>query len=147
MVGMILQMQNNPVEAIKAYERALKIDPSAPVPANNVAFLYAETDGNLDQALSLAKAAAERLPDEPAITDTIGWVYYKKQLPVLAVAAFEQAVQKAPRNPEFQYHLGLAYVQAGDTQKARRALEEALRLSPTFDGAAGARQALASLKG
>jgi tetratricopeptide (TPR) repeat protein len=147
MVGMILQMHDNPAEAIKAYERALKIDPSAPVAANNLAFLYADTGGNLDQALALAKAAADRLPDEPAVTDTLGWVYYKKQLPALAVSAFEQAVQKAPRNPEFQYHLGLAYAQSGDTQKARRALEEALRLSPTFDGAAGARQALSSLKG
>ncbi|HYT74865.1 MAG TPA: tetratricopeptide repeat protein [Vicinamibacterales bacterium] len=145
MVGMILQMQNNPDEAIKAYQRALKFDPSAPVAANNVAYLYAERGGNLEQALALAKAASDRLPDEPAVTDTVGWVYYKKKLPALAVPLLEKCVTAAPRNPLFQYHLGLAYVGTGDKQKGRRALEESLRLNPTFEGAADARQVLASL--
>jgi len=146
-IGMILTIQNKPDEAIKAYQQALLLDPSAPVAANNTAYLYAERGENLDQALALARAAASRLPDEPTVSDTVGWVYYKKQQPTLAVPEFEKSVAKAPNNPVFQYHLGLAYAGAGQTDKARRALEEALRLNPSFDGAADARQALASLKG
>ena len=102
-------MQNNPGEAIKeVYERALKIDPSAPVAANNLAFLYADTDGNLDQALALAKAAAGRLPDEPAVTDTIGWVDQTRSSSRRSPCRpSSRRCKKAPRNPEFQYHLGL----------------------------------------
>jgi Flp pilus assembly protein TadD len=74
-------------------------------------------------------------------------VYYKKQLPVLAVPQFEKCAQQDPTNPMYRMHLGLAYAQAGDTAKARQALEEALRLNPSFEGAAQARQTLASLKG
>jgi tetratricopeptide (TPR) repeat protein len=146
-IGMILTIQNKPDEAIKAYQQALLLDPSAPVAANNTAYLYAQRGENLDQALALARAAASRLPDEPTVSDTVGWVYYKKQQPTLAVAEFEKSVAKTPNNPVFQYHLGLAYAGAGQTDKARRALEEALRLNPSFDGAADARQTLASLKG
>jgi putative PEP-CTERM system TPR-repeat lipoprotein len=145
-IGLILTIQNKPDEAIKAYQQALSLDPSAPVAANNTAYLYAERGENLDQALALARAAASRAPDEPQITDTVGWVYYKKQQPALAVPQFEKSVAKAPDNPVFQYHLGLGYAGAGEPDKARRALEEALRLNPSFDGAAQARQTLASLK-
>jgi Tfp pilus assembly protein PilF len=146
-IGMIYSLQNNQDEAIKAYQRALAIDPSAPVAANNVAYIYAERGENLEQALQLAKAAADRLPNEPTVTDTLGWVYYKKKVPSLAVSAFEKNVSLQPKNALFQYHLGLAYVAAGNTAKGRQALEEALRLSPSFDGAADARKVLSSLKG
>ena len=147
MVGLILQMQNNPDEALKAYDRALKVDPSTPVAANNAAYIYAERGENLDQALALAKAAADRLPSEAAVSDTVGWVYYKKEQPELALPYFEKCVQSAPGNPLFQYHLGLSYARSGDTPKARQALQESLRLNPSFEGAADARQVLASLKG
>jgi len=146
-IGMLLQLQKQDDEALKAYQRALDLDPSSPVAANNVAYMLADRNQNLDQALQLAKAAASRLPDEPSVADTVGWVYYKKQLPMLAIPQFEKSVQRAPANPLFQYHLGLAYAGVGETQKARKALEESLRLNPSFDGAAEARQALASLKG
>ena len=146
-VGMLLHSQSKLDDAAKAYEKALQIDPSAPVAANNLANIYADRDQNLDEALKLAKTAADRLPEEPAIADTVGWIYYKKQLPTLAVPEFERSVQKEPSNPVFHYHLGLAYARSGDAQKARRSLEEALRLSSSFDGAADARQVLASLKG
>jgi Flp pilus assembly protein TadD len=145
-IGMIYEMQHNGAEATKSYQRALELDPSAPVAANNLAFLYAQKGENLDQALALAKAAETRLPDEPAVKDTVGWVYYKKELPLLAVPELEKSVQQAPNNPEFQYHLGMAYARTGDSQRARRALEQALQLNSNFDGANDARQALTSLK-
>ena len=56
-------------------------------------------------------------------------------------------MQKSPNNPLFHYHLGLAYALAGDTAKARAALEQSLRINPSFEGAADAKQKLASLKG
>ncbi len=146
-LGMILQMQKKPDEAIKAYGEALRLDPSAPVAANNTAYLYAQRGENLDQALALARAAATRLPDEPMITDTVGWVYYKKQQPALAVLELEKTVAKAPDNALFKYHLGLAYASAGQQDKARHALEDALRLNPSFEGADEARAKLASMKG
>src|SRR4029453_10479330 len=84
-VGMLLDMQNKTSEARAKYERALEIDPRAAVAANNLAWIYAETGGNLDTALQLAQTAKSQLPDVPEVNDTLGWIYHKKGLCSLAV--------------------------------------------------------------
>jgi Flp pilus assembly protein TadD len=87
------------------------------------------------------------MPDRHEVNDTLGWIYYKKNLPTLAIPPLESSVEKAPENPLYRFHLGLAYAKAGRSDDARRALELALKLKPDFDGADEARSTLASLKG
>jgi tetratricopeptide (TPR) repeat protein len=147
LVGMILQMQNRLAEAQVSYEKALSIDPKAAVAANNLAWIYAEGGGNLDVALGLAQTAKSQLPDSPEVSDTLGWVLYKKGLPKLAVRILRESVNKSPRNAVYRYHLGLAYAISGAGDDARTALEQALALDPKFDGSADARRVLAGLKG
>jgi Flp pilus assembly protein TadD len=147
LAGIILTMQKSEPDARKRYEQALAIDPEAPVAANNLAWMLAETGGNLDVALQLAQTAARRLPDHPAVQDTVGWIYYKKGMASLAVPQFKKSVEKEPGNPVYHYHLGLAHAKAGDSPSARVALQQALALKPTFGGAEEARQLLASLRG
>ena len=146
MAAMIVHTQNKLDEARKRYEKILEIDSRAPVAANNLAWIYADSGENLDYALQLARSAAERIPNQPEVIDTVGWVYYKKQLGALAVPQFERCVQLDPKNPVYYFHLGLAYVQTGDTQRARQSLEQALKINPDFPGAAQARSSLAGLK-
>jgi tetratricopeptide (TPR) repeat protein len=43
----------------------------------------------------------------------------------MTVPLFEQAVRKQPENAEFQYHLGVSAVKAGELTKGRKALEQA----------------------
>jgi putative PEP-CTERM system TPR-repeat lipoprotein len=145
--GVILEVQNKPLEARKRYEMALAIDPEAPVAANNLAWMYAESGGNLDVALQLALSASRRMPDHPAIQDTLGWIYYKRGLPALAVEPFRKSIDRDPNNPVYRFHLGLAYAKLGDSPNARQALQQALTLGNNFDGAAEARKVLASLEG
>ena len=145
--GVILEAQNKPQEARKHYEQALALDPDMPVAANNLAWMFAETGENLDLALQLAQAATRRLPNNPAIQDTLGWIYYKKGLAALAIAPFQKSIELDPKNPIFHFHLGLAHLKNGDSPKARIALRDALALAPDFAGAAEAKQVLASLKG
>ena len=145
--GVILEAQNKPQEARKHYEQALALDPDMPVAANNLAWMFAETGENLDMALQLAQAATRRLPNNAAIQDTLGWIYYKKGLAALAIAPFQKSIELDPKNPIFHFHLGLAHLKNGDSPKARIALRDALALAPDFAGAAEAKQVLASLKG
>ena len=134
LAGVILEAQKKPDEARKRYQQALAIDPEMPVAANNLAWMYVESGDNMDVALQLAQTATRRLPDNPAMQDTLGWIYYKKGLAALAVPPFERSVKLDPRNPVFHYHLGLAYLKAGDSTRARVALQEALTLAPNFTG-------------
>ena len=144
MLAMILEAQKNVPEAKKKYEEVLAIDTRAAVAANNLAYLYANTGENLDRALNLAQTAVEQMPDNPAVQDTLGWVYYKKQLPDLAIRAFGQSIAKDPSNAVYHYHLGLAYVRQGNISGARESLGAALKLKPDY---ADARKALQSVVG
>jgi len=79
------------------------------------------------------------------VDDTLGWIYYRKDLVPLAITALQRSVDRDPKNPIAQYHLGLAYIKGGDKIRARKALEAALRLKPDFDGAADAARLLPTL--
>ena len=80
-LGMIYESEKNFDKAQESYEKALKINPNFPPAANNLAYLYAERGGNIDVALNLAQKAKEQVPDDPNISDTLGWIYYKKNVP------------------------------------------------------------------
>jgi tetratricopeptide (TPR) repeat protein len=146
-LGMLYEMQNNIPEAKSHYQRALEIEPRAAVAANNLAWIYAEADENLDLALELAQTAKAELPNSPEVNDTLGWVYYKRGLGTLAVTFLEEASRQGPPSAGTHYRLGLAYVKNGDTVKGRASLEQALKLNPTFEHADDARRALAEIKG
>ncbi len=143
MLGIVMQLENKMDAAKAAYEKAVSIDSSAAVAANNLAFMLVEQSGNLDQALQLAQAAKVRMPDDPDVNDTLGWVYCKRNLPSLAIAPLKAAVAKNPKHYLYQYHLGVAYAGLNDKVNSQRALGEALRLNPNFDGAAHAKELLA----
>jgi tetratricopeptide (TPR) repeat protein len=147
MIGMIRQSQGDRAAAQQKFERVLQLDAEAPVAANNLAWMYAESGGNLDVALQLAQTAKRKLPETPEVNDTVGYIYYKKDLPALAIPPLQASVQKDPNNPLFHYHLGLAYMKAGNGAQARESLSRALALKPDFSGASDARTVLASLKG
>ncbi len=142
MAAMIVHSQNKTGDAKKRYETIINADPTAAVAANNLAWIYAEEGEKLDEALRLAQSAATKLPENPEVSDTIGWIYYKKELPALAVPAFERSVEKAPDNASYHYHLALALSRSGDNARARAAVQEALKLKPDY---AEARKLLSSL--
>jgi tetratricopeptide (TPR) repeat protein len=146
MVAVLLQLQHRTDEAIRQYEQILQIDKRSGVAANNLAYLYADRGTNLDMALQLAQTAKQELPDVTGVTDTLGWVYYKKKLSAQAIAAFEEITRAEPQNAIYYYHLGLAHTQAGDAVRARRALEETLKLQPNSAEAGDARKVLATLQ-
>ena len=79
---MLLEAQGKREEAMKSYEATVNGTENAPFAANNLAFIYAEQGINLDVALRLATSAKQGLPDDPSVDDTLGWVYYKKDMPV-----------------------------------------------------------------
>jgi tetratricopeptide (TPR) repeat protein len=146
-VGMILAMQGKRDEARKSFQQAIAINPdAASVAANNLAWDYAENGGNLDEALQLAQRAKTQMPQNSSVTDTLGWIYYKKGLTSLAVSTLQEAAVQDATNPAIRYRLGLAYIADGKVPEAQRALNEALRLNPQFSFAENAKRLLASLR-
>jgi tetratricopeptide (TPR) repeat protein len=129
----------------KHYRAALDINPEFVPAANNLAFILIDQDRNFDEALGLARMAKEKLPNNPYIMDTLGWVYYKKGLYDLAIGEFSDSLAKIPDNAAVIYHLGMAYYKKGEKDKAREQLEKALNLQPDFPGSEDAKRVLAEL--
>ncbi len=157
LIGMLEDARKNYDAAADNYRKALEKDQNAVIAANNLAWLYAETGkGNLDEALRLAQGVVQKNPNIAGFVDTLGWVYYKKNLNDLAVDQIQKAVAldeaaaravKGSPSPTYQYHLGMALKGKGDREGSRRALEASLRLGETkpFPYEGQAREALASL--
>lgn len=157
LIGMLDDSRRNYDAAAESYRAALSKDPNAVIAANNLAWLYAVNGkGNLDEAVRLAQSVVQKNPNIPGFVDTLGWVYYKKGLFGAAVEQLKKAVELDERNakmsngipaPNYQYHLGMALKARGEKDAARRALEQALRLSEKapFAEAEDARNALTTL--
>lgn len=145
MLGMLLEAQRRLPEAEKQYQVTLAADPHAAVAANNLAWLYAASNRNLDQAVELARTALQQLPEDPHVNDTLGWAFYRKNMAAQAIPYLESSIQKDQSNPSIFYHLGMAYAQAGQFDKAKKSLERALAFKSDFDGAEEARKTLSQI--
>jgi tetratricopeptide (TPR) repeat protein len=93
----------------------------------------AEHGGDLDQALSMAIKAKQLLPNLAEVSDTLGWIYLKKQMSAQAIDVFRGLVQKDPQAAVYRYHLGMALHQKGDTPHAAQELQAALKYHPSTD--------------
>src|SRR5687768_12463696 len=89
----------------KQLEPAIAAFDTVAVAANNLAWIYAQSDDRLDTALELAETAKRGLPDNAEVSATLGYVYYRKGMVDLALPAFQQSLAKDPSNPTYHYHL------------------------------------------
>jgi tetratricopeptide (TPR) repeat protein len=118
-------------EAKAKCQRVLELRPDNPFVLNNIAFLLAETNGNLDEALRLSQRALQKAPAQPVLRDTLGWIYLKKGMKDSAIRTFSLLVQQNPHNPTFHYHFAEALFENGDIQLAKIELEKALQEGPS----------------
>ena len=142
LLGTIYEGQKQLDLAEKHYREALAINPDFAPAANNLAYLLSSQNRNIDEALALAKKAKEKLPDDPNVADTLGYLYLRKGLYDMAIGEFSDSLKKLPDNPTIHYHLGLALHQKGNMEGARTELEKALSLNDKFEGADEARKLL-----
>jgi Tfp pilus assembly protein PilF len=139
------EAEGNLVEARRQYEKALELDPKSGAAANNLAWLLAQHDDTLADALGYATAAQRLLPRQPEVLDTLGWVYYRQGAGALAISWFERAVEAAPDEPTYRFHLALAHQKAGRADTARTFVKQALESKRAFAGRQEAERLLADL--
>ncbi len=132
-LGLVLDGASRKAEAKQFYEATLKVDPDNAIVLNNLAYLLAETGGDLNDALTKVQRAKQIKPDVYEISDTLGWVYLKKGLADNAIDVFKELVGKVPHESTYRFHLGMAYSQKGDRTKAIEQLKEALKFHPLPD--------------
>jgi tetratricopeptide (TPR) repeat protein len=133
MLGQVYIATGNSDEAMKAYKKVLELNPNVPVAQNNLAWIYADSGQNLDEAIRLAEAAKKAAPKNIQILDTLGWAYYKKGEYQKALENIIAAVDAGAKEADVFYHLGLAYEAVGNKLKADEAYRKVRELNPNFD--------------
>ncbi len=118
-------------QARAIYQAVAKAHPENAPALNNVAFFLADSGGDLDQALRLAKNALAASPGQPSFSDTIGYIYLKKGMLDSAIQSFSTLAHRYPTSASFRYHLGLALFQKGERSVARKELQAALANHPS----------------
>jgi tetratricopeptide (TPR) repeat protein len=131
--------------AKKTYELAIKADRNNAYALNNLAYLISESNGDLNEALTYAQTAKQKLPNFTEITDTLGWIYLKKNLTDSAIDNFKVLVVQAPQNPVYHYHYAMALNQKGDRDSARKECQAALANKPDKNQENDIRQLMSKL--
>ena len=115
------------------YRKILEIDPDNAVAANNLAWLMSHDEtGDLGEAMRLALLAKDELPNDPNITNTLGWIHYKRKSFDLALSQFQLAVNSRPDEPSFRYYLALALRAKGKMTEAKEELAKCLEADVDF---------------
>jgi tetratricopeptide (TPR) repeat protein len=134
-------------DAIATYDEILKSDPGNILVANNVASLLTDRKGDkasLERARQLA--APFESSGQPALLDTLGWVYYKQNDIDSALPLLKKAVDAAPKSGVLRYHLGMAYYKKGDKAAAKDELTRAFATGEKFAGEDEGRAILKTLQ-
>ena len=113
-------------EAIKYYEMLLKQKNDFLPAMNNLAYLYGEGGRDLDRALELALAVSRKLPDNPDVADTLGWIYVLQKEYSKAEPYLEKAIDKKPENSAVIYHMGVLRYLQNNQQEAKVLLQDAV---------------------
>ena len=107
------------------------MNPNEPDVQNYLGYSWIERGENLNQAMELVKRAVEARPESGAITDSLGWGYYKLGNFKLAVELLERAAQLEASDPDLNNHLGDAYWRTGRKIEAQFQWNRVLSLSPS----------------
>lgn len=138
-------MRGDQSAAIQHFRQVLATDPNDAQAANNLAYLTTEYLNDHDTALKLAQKAVELSPSTPEFCDTLGWVLYRKGVYNSAIQYLEKA-SSSPANVVWKYHLGMAYVKAGEVQRGRTVLNAALKVNANVPEAKDAKELLDQTK-
>jgi tetratricopeptide (TPR) repeat protein len=123
----LYNLQGRYRESVDLYRRCLKQDGRDPVAANNLAWMLAVTGRDLEEALALIQRAIDRAGPRPDLLDTRAAVYLARGEAALAVKDLEAVVADRPSGPAC-FHLAQAQYAGKNTDAARDALRQALRL-------------------
>ena len=118
-----------------AYERAYAIAPEEPTVLNQVGYSEIVHRENVERASAMIAKANRLRPDDPAITDSLGWVLYLQGKRDQAIPLLEKAAAGDPAEAEINEHLGDAYWSTGRIYEARYAWRAALLTAEDKDKA------------
>ncbi|MBW2165448.1 MAG: tetratricopeptide repeat protein [Deltaproteobacteria bacterium] len=125
-LGVVYDKWDKKDAAIESMKTVISLEPHNANALNYVGYIYAELGINLDEAERLIKEALKHMPDDGYITDSLGWIYYKKGRYKDALKLLKKAIDLAPDDPTILEHLGDVYLKMTNKKKALMFYERSL---------------------
>ncbi|MBL7077979.1 MAG: tetratricopeptide repeat protein [Kiritimatiellae bacterium] len=118
------------LEAEEAFQTCLELYPDTDQALNYLAYLWAESDQNIDHAMEYVTRAIKIKPDNPAYIDTLAWVYYRKGDYAAARDELKKALALIPDDPTINEHMGDVYDALDAPEEARHYWTQSLMQAP-----------------
>jgi len=117
-LGVVYDKQGQKQSSVDIMQHIIELDPQHYNALNYLGYTYTELGKNLDEAELLITRALKIKPDDGYITDSLGWVHYKKGNYELALQFLKKAAALVPDDPIILEHLGDAYIKMNTPDKA-----------------------------
>lgn len=113
-------------------KKVIADDPDNSYALNALGYFLVDRNMRLDEAEEYLEAAISINPDDPAIIDSVGWLYFRQGRYEESIETLRRAYKILP-DSEIAAHLGEVLWVSGDQNSATRVWEEALKVSPDDD--------------
>ena len=130
-LGLAYHGLQQPVKAVDAYQRAIRIDRNLAAPHYNLGVLLLEQQ-HLPQAIAELHAFVNLQTNSGPGWVKLGTAYLRLKRPDDAERALTQALRLDPKNAEAYNALGLAHVQRKRPREGMQAFDNALQVNPTY---------------
>ncbi|MEO6217994.1 MAG: tetratricopeptide repeat protein [Sphingomonas sp.] len=122
-------------EARAALEKAVAMAPDAAVALNYLGYARIEHGEDVAGSLAMLERASALQPDQPSITDSLAWAYFRNGDAARALPLLQRAAQGEPGNGTIHEHLGDALWSLGRRYEARYAWRAAAIVADADDSA------------
>lgn len=127
--ALYFQAKNNTEEAIKHYEKAIKLDNYFNMSRMNLALIYYQI-GKVKESEALYLKVAEQEPEFGSSFYMLGLLYNETGATDKAMEYLELATGKEPRNPSVFYNYALMLQKAGNNKKSIQVTNSGLEFFP-----------------
>ena len=103
-LGMLYDKTGRPDDGIREMEAILKHEPDNPEALNFIGYSWADRGIRLDEAEAMIKKALSLKPGDGFITDSLGWVYFKKNRLDEAIRYLKEAAAILPEDAAIGKH-------------------------------------------
>jgi tetratricopeptide (TPR) repeat protein len=131
--GIVLERTKQWPKAEADMKKALELSPEQPHVLNYLGYSWIDQGLHLDDGMKMLQRATELRPDDGAITDSVGWAFYRVGQFDKAVEWLERAAEQKGDDATIIEHLGDAYWHVGRKREARFQWERALNQKPDKD--------------
>lgn len=125
-LGVAYDKQGDTENAIKSMKKVLEINADHAAALNYIGYTYADKGVKLDESLEMLTKASQLKPKDGYITDSLGWVYFKRGDLNKAIYYLLKADELSPNEASILEHLGDAFFQKGNVKKAEMYYQRAV---------------------